>query len=121
MNKVSLIIGASHKEDRYSNMAQKALTQSGHTVIPFNPRGGEIDGLNVIANLSEIQQLVDTVTVYVRPAIFQTLMAKVINLMPSRIIFNPGTEDEDLERELQMEGIEVIEACTLVMLKTGQY
>ena len=102
-------------------MAQKALVRAGHTVIPFHPRGGEIDGLEVVTAMSDIEQPVDTVTVYVRPAILETMMGALTQLNPKRVILNPGTEDEGLARELREAGIEVEEACTLVMLNTGQY
>lgn len=121
MSSTTLILGASPKPDRYSNMAQRALSEAGYKVIPYNPRGGEFDGVEVVSDLATIEQPVDTVTVYVRAAIFQTLLDGVVELKPRRIIFNPGTEDEGLEKQLRAEGIEVMEACTLVMLKTGQY
>jgi hypothetical protein len=37
------------------------------------------------------------------------------------VIFNPGTENPAFEDFLTEKGIEPIEACTLVMLATGQY
>jgi hypothetical protein len=45
----------------------------------------------------------------------------ILKTKPKRIIFNPGTENPDLYKKAQKEGIECIEACTLVMLNTGQY
>lgn len=121
MNKLTLILGASPKEERYSNMAQKALVAAGHTVIPCHPGGGVIDGVEVVAKPSVVEQNVDTVTVYVRPEIFQGVAEEVIDLHPQRVIFNPGTEDGDLECRLETAGIEVLRACTLVMLQTGQF
>ncbi len=37
------------------------------------------------------------------------------------MIFNPGTENEEFMKKLEKGGVEVLEACTLVMLGTGQY
>ncbi|MCP5537080.1 MAG: CoA-binding protein [Akkermansiaceae bacterium] len=121
MNRTTIIIGASPREDRYSNMAQKALTAAGHTVLPYHPSGGEIDGVAVITDLNDELPPIDTVTIYVRPEILSTMIEKLIALKPGRVIFNPGTEDAVLEKGLRAEGIEVVEACTLVMLKTAQY
>jgi hypothetical protein len=45
----------------------------------------------------------------------------ILSLAPRRIIFNPGTENPDLQALATSNGIQAIEACTLVMLKTGQY
>ncbi|MBT8043846.1 MAG: CoA-binding protein [Verrucomicrobiae bacterium] len=121
MNKTTIIIGASPKPDRYANMAQKALTDAGHTVIPYRPKDGIIDGLEVVTSLAQIDQPVDTVTVYVRPSIFSTLLDQICDLKPARVILNPGTEDEEIISRLESAGIQAVEACTLVMLKTGQY
>ncbi|BDS07570.1 CoA-binding protein [Oceaniferula spumae] len=121
MNKTTLIIGASHKPDRYANKAQKALTEAGHEVIPFNPRGGEIEGVEVRSDLSNVTEDVDTVTLYVRPSVLEDMVPTLIDLNPRRVIFNPGTEHEGLELKFVEAGIKVSEACTLVMLNTGEY
>ena len=121
MNKSTLIIGASQKPDRYANKAQKALTEAGHEVMLFNPRGGEIDGLQVLSDLAEVSQGIDTITLYVRPSVLEAMVPALIDLKPRRVIFNPGTEDETLEQRFEQAGIEVVEACTLVMLNTDQY
>jgi hypothetical protein len=45
----------------------------------------------------------------------------ILSLNPKRIIFNPGTENYELEKMAEEKGIEPVEACTLVMLSIGQY
>jgi hypothetical protein len=45
----------------------------------------------------------------------------LLKMKPKRVIFNPGAENYDLEVKLEAQGAEVLEACTLVMLGTGQY
>jgi len=45
----------------------------------------------------------------------------VVSLNPGRVIFNPGTENPEFEELLIQNDIHVEEACTLVLLKTGQY
>jgi hypothetical protein len=42
-------------------------------------------------------------------------------LKPKRIIFNPGTENDDLIKLAEENKIEPFIGCTLVMLSTGQY
>ena len=64
---------------------------------------------------------IDTVTLYVGPANQEGLFAYLKALSPRRVIFNPGTENPDLERELETAGIQTEEACTLVLLHTGQF
>ena len=44
----------------------------------------------------------------------------ILDLKPKRILFNPGTENPELERLAQQRGIQTEEACTLVLLSIGQ-
>lgn len=64
---------------------------------------------------------VDTVTLYLNPANQRQYYDYILSLNPKRIIFNPGTENEELERLAKEKGIGTMEACTLVLLSTGQY
>jgi predicted CoA-binding protein len=117
-----VIIGASNKPDRYSFKAMKMLQEYGHEVILINPVLEEIDGIKVNHSLAEISgQKVDTVTLYVNPEVLKKYTADLLALKPRRVIFNPGTESEEIEGELDKNGIRAIEACTLVMLRTGQF
>ncbi len=116
-----VIVGASDKADRYAHKAQLLLSQHGHGVVPVHPRLGSIEGMPVVADLSQVTGDVDTVTMYVGPAISQGLGDKLVAVKPKRVIFNPGSENAELQEKLEAAGIEVEEACTLVMLRTGQF
>lgn len=116
-----VILGASNKEQRYSNKAQKALTAAGHTVIPVNPAFKEIDGIKTVCSLKDIKCTIDTITLYVGPERLADMVPDIISLKPSRIISNPGTECAKMKEAAQAAGIKYMEACTLVMLSTGQY
>jgi uncharacterized protein len=116
-----LIIGASNKVERYSNMAQKALIKEGHKVLLFNPALKEIEGIKVINVMQDIKVKIDTITLYVGPARLVPMIDDIIKLNSKRIIANPGTENEDMRRACQIAKIEYIEVCTLVMLSTGQF
>ncbi len=116
-----LILGASDKPDRYAHKAQVALLRNGHEVVLVHPRLKEIEGLPVAADVSQVTGPVDTVTMYVGPAISAGLADKLTALKPGRVIFNPGSENPELEEKLTAAGIEVEEACTLVMLATNQF
>lgn len=116
-----VIIGASDNPERYSHQAQLLLRQHGHEVVPVHPKLAEIEGVPVVADVSAIPGPVDTVTLYVGPQISLTLKDKLIALKPRRVIFNPGTENAALEEALMNAGIACEEACTLVMLRTGQF
>ncbi len=120
-SKRTVIVGASDKTDRYSHMAQLLLLEHGHEVIPVHPRLTSIVGVPVLADLSQITGPVDTVTMYVGSAVSSGLTERLISLKPRRVIFNPGAENADLAARLEASGIEAEEACTLVLLRTGQY
>ncbi|MCF6311479.1 MAG: CoA-binding protein [Verrucomicrobiales bacterium] len=118
-----VVLGASDKTERYSNQAQRLLSEYGHEVIPVHPALKKIEGLVVVPNLAAISNdtKIDTLTLYVSAAISANLSAPIIQLHPGRVIFNPGTENPELMQSLLAEGIPCEEACTLVLLRTGQF
>jgi predicted CoA-binding protein len=115
------ILGASHNPERYAHKAFKLLQQYGHEPVPVNPAQSEIEGKKVYPTLGAIDFPVDTLTMYVGPAISSKLEQDILALQPKRVIFNPGSENPDLEKKLQQKGVQVVEACTLVMLRTNQF
>ncbi len=117
--KATAIVGASPKKDRYAHMAQENLLERGYEVIPINPGYSEIDGLPT-KTLGELAT-VDTVTLYVSARFQQGLEEELLRLRPRRVIFNPGTENPELKARLEQEGLVCLNACTLVLLRTGQY
>ena len=116
-----VIVGASDNPERYSHRALLSLRQHGHAVVPVHPKLAEIEGVPVVADLSAITGAVDTVTMYVGAAISAGLKDQLIALKPRRVIFNPGAENAHLQEALQQAGIACEEACTLVLLNTGQF
>jgi hypothetical protein len=64
---------------------------------------------------------IDTVTLYLGSAAQTEYIDQILALKPRRIIFNPGTENPVLAELAAKTGVETLEACTLVLLKTGQY
>ena len=115
------VLGASPKEDRYSFKAVRMLKEHGFTPVPVHPAGHNVDGLEGLKSLDEITDSIDTLTVYVSAKISSAEVEKILKLNPRRVIFNPGAENPELGKELEKAGIEVVEACTLVMLRTEQY
>ncbi len=116
----TLIIGATTNQARYAYAAAHRLTQRGHTIVQIGLRKGEVAGIP-ISTEKETHKDIDTVTLYVGPRHQPDYYDYVISLRPRRVIFNPGTENSEFENRLLAEGIEPVEACTLVMLATGQY
>lgn len=116
-----VVMGASHKPERYSNKAIRLLQEHGHEVIPVHPRLDEVEGLQVAHSLSEIPGTVDTLTLYIGPERSSTVAEAIVQLRPGRVIFNPGSESPELEARLDQAGIAHEQACTLVLLRTGQF
>jgi predicted CoA-binding protein len=114
------ILGASNNPERYANMAQRMLLQYGHTVFPVNPAFEEIEGLKVVKSLDDLSGI-DTVTLYMNPQRLKEQVDRILKLKPKRVIFNPGTESEEIENTLKKAGIEPMRACTLVLLRTNQF
>ena len=116
-----VVLGASPKPERYSNKAIRLLSQHGHAVIPVHPAIPEIEGLEVSSSLGSVNEKVDTLTMYVSPGISDSMGDQIRALNPKLVIFNPGTENPVLSRELESAGIETEQACTLILLNTGQF
>ena len=121
MTKTVAILGASSNPDRFSYRAFKMLQQHGHKPILISPKMNELEGLPVLAELSQIQSSIDTLTMYVGPEKSKSLEDQILKLKPQRVIFNPGSENPDLQKKLAEAGIQVLEACTLVLLKAHQF
>lgn len=118
--KKTLVIGATPNPERYAYLATEMLKKYGHEVVAFGIRKGEING-TVIVNDFPTTTDFDTVTLYLNPNNQTSLEQQVIDLHPKRVVFNPGTENPDFEKRLKEHGIEALEACTLVLLRTTQY
>lgn len=117
--KKTVVIGASPNPQRYAYVATERLRNHGHNVVPVGLREGKIGETPILKDFPEIDD-VDTVTLYVGPRHQDYWKDYIYALKPRRVIFNPGTES-DFENELEKKGIETLEACTLVLLSTGEF
>ena len=115
------VLGASPKPARYSNQCIRLLQEHGYRITPIHPRFEEIEALPVTHRLDAIGDVVDTLTLYVGPTLLEPQTDDIVKLRPGRVIFNPGTESRAVQASLDDAGIEWLEACTLVMLKTDQF
>ncbi len=116
----TIVLGASNNPSRYSYKAVQSLLKHQHEVIPVSNKKEEVLGLE-IKSIETIPSDVDTLTLYVGPQNQSHYIDYILNVNPRRVIFNPGTENDELVEKLTEKGIECIEACTLVMLATNQY
>ena len=120
IKKKTLVIGASTNPARYSNMAIKKLRRYGHEVLAIGLRTGQVDDVSINVEHPEIDNL-DTVTLYLNPGNQKPYYNYILQQNPQRIIFNPGTENRELEKMAKEKGIHTQEACTLVLLSIGEY
>ena len=115
------VLGASNRPERYSFQAVKLLAEKGHAVCPVHPALATIDGVPVFKQLGDIRVPLHTLTVYVGSERSTALAAAILAAQPQRVISNPGAENPALAQQLQAAGIQVENACTLVLLRTGQF
>ncbi|TNF49893.1 MAG: CoA-binding protein [Bacteroidetes bacterium] len=116
----TLVLGASANTSRYSNMAMRSLLKHGHPIYAVGKTGGEVEGVQIEKTINQGWS-VDTVTLYLNPLHQQAYYQQIIQLKPRRVIFNPGTENPEFYDILSKEGIEIVNACTLVMLSVNNY
>ncbi|WP_346238227.1 CoA-binding protein [Niabella insulamsoli] len=120
MNKKTLVLGASENPSRYGHMAVKRLRARGHDVIAIGRREGIVEDVAIHKGTPNVEEI-DTVTMYMNDQNQKEYESYILSLNPKRIIFNPGAENRQLAQKASEQGVEVINACTLVMLSTGQY
>ncbi len=115
------VLGAHTKPARYSNQAVCLLLEHGYKVTPVHPKFEQIEGLQMAPSLQDIHGPVDTLTLYVGPDRIRPMIDEILTLAPGRVICNPGTESKELQERLDAAGIPWLEACTLVMLRLGNF
>ena len=120
MKNYTLVMGASENEQRYSNMAVRKLLTYNHKVKAFGNREGEINGIPITKDIISYTDI-DTITLYLNPTNQKPFYDYILGLNPRRVIFNPGTENRELQEKLKDAGIEYEEACTLVLLSINKY
>ncbi len=116
--KRTLVVGASSNPGRYSFLAVTRLAENGHDVIPLGIKNGSINGKEIITKRIDFQGI-HTISLYIGPEKQAEYYDYIFSLKPKRIIFNPGTENEEFMKVAEQKGIEVAENCTLVMLSIG--
>ena len=119
-SKRTLILGATSNPDRYAYLAANRLLNYGHEIVLVGNKKGIIQGIKIQNDLKP-QKDIDTITLYLGPKNQAEYYKYIIDTKPKRVIFNPGTWNPELIEKLELENIEVIDACTLVMLSANTY
>lgn len=122
MPKKTVVVGATPNPGRYAYLAANMLAEYNHDVVPLGINNGTVADKEIldIRQKPDVKN-VDTITLYIGPRHQPEWYEYLIGLKPKRIIFNPGTENEEFEKLAEDNGIEVTEACTLVLLRSHQF
>lgn len=120
MNKKTLVIGASLKRERYSNLAINKLVNNGIEVLAIGSQQGEVSGVTIQTEMTVFDDI-NTLTLYLNPIAQKPYYNYIINIKPQRVIFNPGTENPELFDILNQNNIYFELSCTLTLLATNQY
>ena len=122
MGKKTVIVGATPNQSRYAFLAANMLREYDHNIVPIGIKQGEVAGEEIldIRKKPAIKD-VDTITLYIGPRHQPEWYEYLLSLKPKRIIFNPGTENDEFEKLAESRGIEAMQACTLVLLRSHQF
>ncbi|MBC7743271.1 MAG: CoA-binding protein [Bdellovibrionaceae bacterium] len=121
MTKNVAILGASNDPSRFAHKAFMLLKRHGYNPLPVSATVTEIDGVPAVPHLADLKEPFDTLTMYVRPEISTKIKNEILQARPNRVIFNPGTENPELEAALKSQGSHVVRHCTLVLLNAGEF
>lgn len=114
------MLGASPNPSRYSYLAVERLLAKGHEVIALGLRKGFIYDTEILTGTPPLENI-HTITLYIRPELQKPLYEYIFSLHPKRIIFNPGTENDELRSLAESKQIETDYSCTLVLLSMNTY
>ena len=111
-----VVLGASNNPSRFSLLAVHNLLRAGHKVWPIGNKNITIEGLDMITSHEPIKEEIDLITIYLNYWHQQEWYHFILHTKPKKIIFNPGAENDELAMLAEEDGIEVMEACTLVLI-----
>jgi len=120
MSKKTLVIGASDNPSRYSYLAIQQLVNHDQPVVALGKKAGQVAGVSILTEKPTDTDF-DTITLYLNPVNQKPYYDYILSLQPARLLFNPGAENPELAEMAADKGIQPVEACTLVLLSTGQY
>ncbi len=121
-SKKTVIIGATTNTGRYAYMAAERLSGASVEFVPVGIKKGTVFGQPILP-IKEKPMVNDvhTVTMYIGPQNQPKWYAYILSLNPKRIVFNPGTENDEFQNLARQRNIEIVQGCTLVMLGVGTY
>lgn len=120
--KKTVIIGSNRSPLKYPQQAASMLYDGQIDFVPMGVVNGEVLGKSIL-NIYDHPKVdnVHTITLYINPHKQKQWFDYMLSLAPKRIIFNPGTENQEFKSLAESKGIECLYACTLVMLSIGDF
>lgn len=115
-----LVLGASPNPVRTSYLAAKVLIQKGYAVSAYGNRVGKIDHLNISNEIPKVSsEQVDAITIFMKPEKQRAYYDYIIAAKPRNLIFNPGSENPELEQLAERNKINIIHCCTIALSAVG--
>lgn len=110
------ILGASTDRSKFGNKAVRAFVTRGYDVYPVNPKADEIEGLKAYPSLAAIPADVklDRISVYLPPAVGLKVLPEIAARGCGELWLNPGSESDELVAAADAQGLNVIQACSIV-------
>lgn len=113
--KTIVVVGVSHKEDKFGFKIFKDLLKNGFNVMGVNPTDGEIAGRKIYRNLKEIDTKIDLVITVVPYSVTERIVDECKELGIKEIWMQPGSESDLAVEKAKKYGISVVtNACFMV-------
>ena len=114
-NKTVAVIGASQDRRKYGNQSVRAHRESGYTVYPVNPKGGEIEGLVVYTAIDEVPVApLDRVSLYLPPSLALAVLPAIAQHGCRELWLNPGADSPEVVEAARQLGLNVVQGCSIV-------
>ena len=115
-NTIIALVGASNDKNKYGNKIYNDLRNKGYNVTPINPKDELIEGDKAYTSIEEMETLPDIVNFVVPPPIAMKIAKRSIELGVKYLWFQPGSENEEIEKWLENydEINYLINACIMI-------
>ena len=112
------VVGASSKPHKYGNKVLRCYQQNQYTVVPVNPVEKEIEGLTCVASVSELPDLVSSISIITPPQVTENVISQAIARGIKNVWMQPGAESVQAVAACEKAGINVIAdgSCALVVM-----
>lgn len=109
------VVGASSDPKKFGNKAVRAFKNAGYEVFPINLSTPVIEGLTAYKSLDDLPvDRLDTVTIYVPPAVVLNVLDQVARKGAAEVWLNPGTASREVVARAEELGLHTIQACSIL-------